>query len=169
LSTEDNPYAPPKSAVSDVAKVEGASQAEAPPLWNPGAAFAWSLLLSPAMGAFLQMRNWQALGEPQKAAASRAWFIGVIVAVVVVSTASVFVPALDAATRFFGLPLTAAWYFGNGRAQVEYVKERFGTTYPRKRWGAPILITIGITAVYLILFVVTMTMIGAATGMEFAD
>jgi hypothetical protein len=130
---------------------------------------AWSLLFSPAFGAFLHMKNWQALGEPQKAAASKAWFIGVLIAVSVIAIASLFVPALDSATRLFGLPLLLAWYFGSGRAQVEYVKGRFGTSYPRKGWGTPILITIGITAVYLTLFVVVFTMIGAATGMEFAD
>ena len=51
-----NPYAPPKAEVADVGRTE-----VAPALWNPNAAASWSLLFSPAFGAFLHMKNWQAL------------------------------------------------------------------------------------------------------------
>ena len=62
-----NPYAPPKAVVADIAPRQ-----DSPPLWNPNAAANWSLLLSPAFGAFLHMKNWEELGEPAKAAASKA-------------------------------------------------------------------------------------------------
>ena len=55
-----NPYSPPGAIIDDVMN--------APPLWNPNAAANWSLLFSPAFGAFVHMKNWQALGEPEKAA-----------------------------------------------------------------------------------------------------
>jgi hypothetical protein len=48
-----NLYAPPKAQVADIVQGEAA-----PALWNPGAAASWSLLLSPAFGAFLHMKNW---------------------------------------------------------------------------------------------------------------
>ena len=43
-------------------------------IWNPGAAARWSLLFSPAFGAFIHMRNWQALDQPERAAATGRWF-----------------------------------------------------------------------------------------------
>jgi hypothetical protein len=69
-----NPYAPPKAAVADIAG------ARIPPrLWNPNAAANWSLLFGPAFGAFLHMKNWQALEEPAKASAAKVWFLLTIV------------------------------------------------------------------------------------------
>lgn len=54
------------------------------PLWNPRAATWWGLLLSPAFSAYIHMRNWQALGQEDKAAEARAWFY-IIMAYIVVS------------------------------------------------------------------------------------
>ena len=47
-----NPYAPPTARVDDVATGDAA-----PALWNPNAAANWSLLFSPAFGAWLHMKN----------------------------------------------------------------------------------------------------------------
>ena len=65
--SQENPYAPPTAAVADIGT---ATAAPRPPLWNPGAAASWSLLLSPVFGAILHMKNWQAMGE-QTAGAQR--------------------------------------------------------------------------------------------------
>ncbi len=43
-------------------------------LWNPTAAALWSLLLSPALGAWLLKRNWERLGHPDKAREAFGWF-----------------------------------------------------------------------------------------------
>ena len=40
-------------------------------LWNRSAAARWSLVFTPAFGAFVLMRNWHALGEPERAASAR--------------------------------------------------------------------------------------------------
>ena len=48
---QDDRYAPPLAPVADP-RPSGAFGA-APPLWNPNAAGFWSLLFSPAFGAFL--------------------------------------------------------------------------------------------------------------------
>src|SRR6476619_2518005 len=98
-----NPYAPPKAEVADV--VQGKV---APALWNANAAAAWSLLFSPAFGAFVHMKNWQALGDPGKAAAARMWGIWTLVALGVVSLASALLPdskGLDALSRVVMLAL----------------------------------------------------------------
>ena len=115
-----NPFAPPKSEVADVigGKV-------APALWNPNAAANWSLLFSPIFGAFLHMKNWEELGEPDKAKASRQWVIAGIVVFVVLALA---------------------------RHQTAYVKARFGKVYPRKGWSKPLaLAVLGVLAFILAL------------------
>lgn len=104
---EPNPYAPPRASVADVADGK-----VAPALWNPNAAASWSLLLSPAFGAILHLKNWQRLGEPGKAATSRIWAIVTVALLAVVIVASVLLPeakALDAVSRVVGLALLLGW------------------------------------------------------------
>ena len=46
-------------------------------LWNPNAAANWSLLFTPAFGAYLHAQNWRAMGEQDRASASMRWlFVG---------------------------------------------------------------------------------------------
>lgn len=134
---ERNPYAPPKAEVADVG--QGLAP---PPLWNPGAAANWSLLFSPAFGAFLHMKNWQALGEPAKASTAKVWVILTLVAIGGASTAAVLMPTNNNAggfTRLIGFVLLIGWYASSGRGQMAYVKTRFGKDYPRRGWGKPLL------------------------------
>jgi hypothetical protein len=159
-----NPYAPPTARVDDVA----ASSVAAPALWNPGAAASWSLLLSPAFGAWLHMKNWQALGEPQKASAAKLWVIASLVLIVALSLAAGLMPEskpLDAASRGFGLALLLAWYFSSGRAQATFVTQRFGKNYPRRGWGRPLLWAFGA----LIAFFALIFAIAFAVGMAGAE
>jgi hypothetical protein len=132
----DNRYAPPAAHVEDVQTRE-----DSPPLWNPGAATAWSLLFSPIFGALVQMKNWQALGDTERAATSRTWVVISIAFLAGVSLLGVFVPeskTTDALSRVSGLVFLLTWYFVNGKQQVTYVKQRFGKDYPRRGWGKPI-------------------------------
>jgi hypothetical protein len=127
-----NPYAPPTARVDDV--VTPATEA-APRLWNPNAAVNWSLLFSPAFGAWLHMKNWEALGEPQKAKAAKTWIVISLGLIVALSLASGLMPGskgLDAAKRSFGLVL-----------QASLVKQRFGKGCPRRGWAQPLLWAVG--------------------------
>lgn len=121
-----NPYSPPKSVVSDAVR-----SGNAPPIWNPNAAANWSLLFSPAFGAYLHLLNWRALEKPDKAAFARVWFVvGLIVLVVAM------------VTEWGGVLLLylLLWYFAAARGQAKYVKERFGDSFPRRPWGKPLMI-----------------------------
>ena len=43
------------------------------PIWNPNAAANWSLIFTPAFGAYIQMLNWQRLGqEPRLSGTNRS-------------------------------------------------------------------------------------------------
>jgi hypothetical protein len=147
-----NPYAPPKAAVADIVSHE-----ESAPLWNPNAAANWSLFFSPAFGAYLQMKNWQALGEPDKASTSKAWFVAVLVILLALPLVAALVPGMSGLLRFsspVGVALLIAWYVSSGRGQARYVKERFGKNYPRKGWGLPLLGAVGVLFGYFIVVAV---------------
>lgn len=108
------------------------SSSESPSLWNPGAAASWSLLFTPVFGAYLHMRNWEELGEPEKAKSSKIWFYASI-------PFSIF---------FLGLPCLLLWYFLSGKEQMAYVKEKYGDNYNKKPWGSPIFVCILIFATF---------------------
>ena len=159
---ETNPYAPPEAAVVDIG-----AQADAPALWNPGAATAWCLVFTPAFGAILQMKNWHALGEPAKAARSRAWAIGTAVFAVLVAIAGVALPmsvAIDRALNLSSFVLLLVWYFADGREQVSFVKARFGAGYPRRRWMAPLLIAFAVLLAFSLLAMTAMFAVMSARG-----
>jgi hypothetical protein len=83
----ENPYAPPRSKVADVGR-----DVEVPTIWNPNSAANWSLLFTPAFGAFLHMKNWEALGEPAKASSAKLWATTTLVVLVGISVAAVVMP-----------------------------------------------------------------------------
>ena len=136
-----NLYAPPKAQVADIVQGEAA-----PALWNPGAAASWSLLLSPAFGAFLHMKNWEALEEPDKAAVAKKWVVIYLVTIIGLAVMGALLPfnkAIPGLLRLCGFALLLSWYFISGKPQMEFVKSRYGKDYPRKGWAKPLLIAVG--------------------------
>lgn len=107
-------------------------------LWNPTAAANWSLLFSPAFGAYIHMKNWKALGDYQKAKSSKIWFI-----------ASIILSILG-----LGFIVLIAWYLSIGKKQITYVKQEFGENYVKKSWGTPLLIGFSFFIVFVIFFMI---------------
>lgn len=125
---------------------QAAPQPAPPPLWNPGAAVGWSLLLSPVFGAVLQVKNWQSMGETTKAFDAKLWAVGMAIAIFGVTLALVVLPQsrlLDALGHVVGLPLLIVWYYASAKAQVTRVAARYGRRYPRRGWGLPLLAGLG--------------------------
>ncbi len=110
-------------------------------LWNPNAAALWSLLFSPAFGAFLHAGNWSVLGDQRRAKQSMVWFytsIAIIVAIVVLPMPEAIG---DKAGRLIGMGLLLAWYFSMGKQQIELVKEMFPNgSYRKRSWLPPLAI-----------------------------
>lgn len=131
-----NPYAPPTAPLAE--QVDAGPQA----IWNPNAAANWSLLLSPAFGTTIQMLNWRALGEPERAATAKGWVVASFI-LLALSLAPIQSEEVDRLLRFVNLAYLLGWYFSTGRAQVRYVKARFGASYPKKPWGKPLLLAFG--------------------------
>lgn len=140
---QTNPYAPPVAEVADAPQ----TLVERPALWNPWAAVLWSILLSPAFGSYLHMKNWLALGEAEKAKTQRNWFVGVIAALLAIMISAIFFPEstlLDLLSRAGGLALLLSWYYSSGKSQRTVVESRFGSDYPRKGWLKPILAAVAV-------------------------
>jgi hypothetical protein len=111
-------------------------------LWNPSAAARWSLLFTPAFGTFIHMRNWQALGQPERAASARKWFHASLCLLML----QVFTRALNARLGSepllihpAGLLFLLVWYFGAARQQALLVKARYGASYRRRAWDGVVL------------------------------
>jgi cation transporter-like permease len=98
-----NPYAPPKAEVADPLP-----DGTWPTLWNPGAAANWSLLFSPAFGAFLHMKNWEALGEPGKASTAKTWIVLTLIVLAVGPVAAALLPDNKSIGRGWGKPILLA-------------------------------------------------------------
>jgi hypothetical protein len=114
-----------------------------PALWNPNAAACWSLLFTPAFGAFLHARNADNLGRTEEAKANRVWFKISITFIIVIFVTN-FIPAIpDGIFRLLGIGLLLGWYFSLGKKQIAYVKETWRDGYQRKPWTKPLLIAFG--------------------------
>jgi hypothetical protein len=132
-----------------------ATPSDAPPaLWNPNAAACWSLLFSPAFGAFLHARNADCLGRTEEAKANRVCFY-IAIAFLVFARVSVFIPAIpDVIFGSAGIGLLMGWYLSLGRKQVRYVKDNWQDGYQRKPWTKPLLIAFGcLVGFFIALFV----------------
>jgi hypothetical protein len=111
-------------------------------IWNPAAAARWSLLFTPAFGAFIHMRNWQALDQPERAASARRWFhasIGMLMLQILTSALNTRLGSEPLLLHPAGLLFLLVWYFAAARQQTLLVRARFGAGYRRKRWDGVVL------------------------------
>ncbi len=157
------------AAISDVPAQAAASvqsQTAESAIWNPNAAANWSLIFTPAFGAYLHLLNWRVLGEPEKAASSQNWFyvsLGMLAVYILMGVFMDDPKAADEAARGLGFLFLLVWYFSAGRAQGKYIKEKFGKTYARKPWGKALLIGVGAIVGYFIAAVVIGLVLGVAS------
>ena len=102
-----------------------------PKLWNPNAATNWSVLFTPIFGAWLQAKNWEALGDAESAKKSMYWVYGGFAFLVL----CLFLP--DEVGYLPGLIFLVAWYVTTARKQIKHVKETLSNDYERKSWATP--------------------------------
>lgn len=121
-------------------------------IWNPNAAAGWSLVFTPVFGTILQMLNWRALGEPQRAAIAKGWVVASCI-LLALSLAPIQSEEVDRLLRLVNFVYLVGWYFSAGRAQARYVNARLGASYPRKPWAKPLLLGLaGLLAVVALTF-----------------
>jgi len=160
---QDNPYAPPMTAVADI-ETATPTRTPAPRLWNPGAATSWSLLFSPLFGAILHMKNWQAMGEHDKAATSKTWALAIGIVLAIGIAVSVALPdsgLADLASRLSGFGMLIAWYYAIGKSQRAAILARYGDDYPRRGWSQPL----GWAVAAIVALVALIVLIAVAAGL----
>ena len=144
--SSDERYRPPQS--EDFGSGTGQT---APALWNPTAAACWSLLFSPIFGAALHMFNARAMGDAELEKLNKGFMWGTLAVLVIAILLAIF---SGIKANFVGPAVLGAWYGAVGRKQVALVKERYGSNYPRRSWGKPILFgVLGIVALYVCIFI----------------
>lgn len=124
-----------------------------PPLWNPRVATVWGLLLSPAFSAYIHMRNWQALGQEDKAMEARTWFrmvIGIIVVACLLSTVGDMLGRDLDLPSSTGLGLLLAWHIWGGRGQERYIAAVTGGAYARLPWTQKVFGALGVFAAIVV-------------------
>lgn len=132
------------------------SSADAPAthrLWQPDAAANWSLLFTPLFGAYLHMRNWEALGQPKKALRARCWVWASFVMLVLNAWADAIEARLNvepALVRWSTVVYLLAWYFGEARSQIRTVRSHYGSAYEREPWDGVVVTGVALGVVYLI-------------------
>lgn len=136
---DQNPYQAPQSELQ-----QSSGAGEAPALWNPNAAASWCIIFSITFGAVLHMKNWEALGEKDKAASAKIWFFSSLVLWIVLILSNIVAPGQGASgpLRLIFFVLLISWYFASAKSQVAFVESRYGTNYPHKGWLKPILVAI---------------------------
>jgi hypothetical protein len=124
-----------------------------PALWNPDAAACWSLLFTPAFGAYLHAQNADSLGRTDEAKANRAWFYATLGYLVFVLF-SFFIPQIpEAVYRGAAIGILVGWYVSIGKGQAQYVKETLHKSYTRRPWTKPLLVAFVCLIGYMVLVV----------------
>lgn len=111
------------------------------------------------------MTNWQQLDEPEKAAESKIWMIVSLVSIALGSLGAALHPESETAihlARFVALALMAGWYFWSAREQVDFIRVRYGKSYLRRGWSAPLLIAVALMAADFVAIFVVLVMAGDA-------
>ena len=137
-----------------------------PALWNPNSAACWSLIFSPAFGAFLHARNADSLGRTDEAKANRVWFYASL-GFFGFALLSICIPVIpDAIFRFGGLGLLLGWYFSLGKKQIQLVKETWQDRYQRKPWTQPLLIGLGCLAGFFVANIIIVMVAESIFGLQ---
>jgi hypothetical protein len=158
-----NPYSPPTADVDHTPDSD-----TFPALWSPGVAAALAFFFSPFFGALIVMKNWEAMGEHDKARQSKMWAIGTIVfyALMIVSAFMLPETTPDLLFRAAGIGFFIAWYMVNCKDQKDVVEYRYGKGYPKRSWTKAILIAVGIYLALLVLVVLVVTALFSDVGLS---
>jgi uncharacterized integral membrane protein len=87
------------------------------------------------------MRNWQALGQPERAEKSKKWVVASLAFVLFLFLSSFVLPdtkGVDLSLRLASFALLIGWYYALGKSQQAYVLARYGRSYPRRGWSKPL-------------------------------
>jgi len=151
-------YAPPQADLGD-GPMEAV--AAAPPLWNPNAAASWSLLLTPVFGAWLHWKNWQMLGDHERARTAGRWVVAAVAMLFALIGLAAMSEKAAAFVRLLNFAFLIAWYYAAAKPQARFVLGHYGKNYPRRGWALPILVAIDVIFALLFAIGLVAVMLGA--------
>lgn len=114
-----------------------------PPLYNPTVVLFASLLFTPVFGGLLQAQNWEALGQADRARASRfwvrtsLWLIALYLGMQLVFRNE---PIINYLGPYFLLVLWGSWVVTGAWKQLGYFRDHVPTDYPKRPLGRPLLL-----------------------------
>lgn len=114
-------------------------------LWNPSVAACWSVVFTPAFGAWLLMRNWEVLGDKHQAMQSRKWFVFSVGLLVVRLLSGALNSRLNSQSNlllWFSWGYLALWWIAAVAPQAKAVRARFGADFPRQGWDYALLLAL---------------------------
>ena len=98
------------------------------------------------------MLNARAMGDKDQIRQSKWALIILLVIFLLLPLVALF---FNPKNNTFGLILLLGWYFAIGRRQVEAVKQKYGSNYPRRPWFKPLaLAVLGMVAYLAYAFIV---------------
>ncbi len=101
-----------------------------PSFFNPVVASLWSILLTPAFGAYIVRKNWQSAGETAKAQTASLWFWGVLISSLILLFFWMF------SAWLLILPV---WFFCQARPQMKFLRDKYPMS-PRRSSVKPVII-----------------------------
>jgi hypothetical protein len=123
-------------------------------IWGSNAAILWSLLFTPAFGAYIQMRNWQALGQAEKARSSRYWLVAWIAFI----PASTMIAAIDLSAggdlylrEIIWVIFFAVWYFIFAKSQSNHFYNIGYGSFRKRPWMGILIVAFVLNVVVFFL------------------
>ena len=114
-----------------------------PKLYNPKLVCACALLFTPIFGALLQARNWEEMGIPENARASRVWVRSTVWLIVVYLVLQALFRNEEIANwlgPYFLIVLWGSWMLTNGWRQLAFVNQTYGKNYDSLPIGRPMIL-----------------------------
>jgi len=140
-------------------------------VWDPKQAIIWGIIFTPLFTMIIHYLNWKNLGKKNEATSLLIWGFAFIVLATAMSvelhTIYNSINSIKDMGRLFKLLLPfiivisnlsfefnnicimlypifffVAWYFMDGKKQIEFVKKNYGDEYEAKSWRNPVLLAI---------------------------
>ena len=128
-------------------------------LWNPAAITLWSVLLSPAFGAWLQMYNLRRMGQEAQAAVARRWCVAslwVLGCNALFHAINIRLGGTSFLFDWVNLSLFIVWCTCNTPQHAQAVRARCGSTYRKRAWDN----VLAIGALCALAYLCTSTLLG---------
>lgn len=129
-----------------------AEMADAVELWSPAGIAVWSLLFTPAFGAWLQMYNYRRMGDAARAQRAWHWCLAGLAVLGWNAVAYAFGARLGLDSLLFGwlsVALYAAWMIDTWPAHAQAVGKEWHAHRAPRSWDSVVVLGLAAALAYL--------------------